>query len=135
LAHPDLKDEALDQLDPRPPASVPARELELSTYLSRLHGRVQHHRSASECETIPMDALLAMAEADDMHRWNTLSLGYTDPLGAPWLREAAAAGYELVTERDLVCFGRNCWTWPPTGSGSASASSTSPRDSRLSRRR
>ncbi len=48
--------------------------------------------------------LLALADAEDAERWATLRLGYTDPLGAPWLRAAAAAGYEAATDRDLVCF-------------------------------
>ncbi len=85
-------------------ASFPVRELELATYLSRQHGRTQHHLSASECETMALADLLALADAEDAERWARLRLGYTDPLGAPWLRAAAASGYDLVTKRDLVCF-------------------------------
>lgn len=48
--------------------------------------------------------LLALADTADAERWATLRLGYTDPLGAPWLRAAAASDYQTVTERDLICF-------------------------------
>ena len=85
-------------------ASFPVRELELATYMSRLHGRTEHHLSASECETMALADLLALADAEDRERWAKLRLGYTDPLGAPWLRAAAASGYDAVTERDLACF-------------------------------
>ena len=85
-------------------AAYPTRDLALSTYLSRLHDRTEHHLSASECETIGVGALLAMADADDAARWDTLSLGYTDPVGAPWLRAAAAAGYDTLGEDEIVCF-------------------------------
>jgi len=68
------------------------RDLELATYLSRQHDRTKHHLSASECETMALADLVALADAEDLERWTTLRLGYTDPLGAPWLRAAAASG-------------------------------------------
>ncbi len=91
---------------PGPPMPVcyPGRDLELSTYLSRLHDRTVHHLSASECETIGLVELLALADEADARRWATLRLGYADPIGAIWLREAAAAGYRSVTASGLVCF-------------------------------
>ena len=85
-------------------AAYPARGLELATYLSRLHVPTAHHLSASECETTALADLLALADTEDAERWATLKLGYTDPAGAPWLREAVAAGHEAVAGHDLVCF-------------------------------
>jgi len=82
----------------------PARDLELATYLSRQHDRTKHHLSASECETMALADLVALADAEDLERWTTLQLGYTDPLGAPWLRAAAASGYGTISCEDLVCF-------------------------------
>ena len=82
----------------------PARDLELATHLSRWHGSTLHHLSASECETMQVADLLALADAEDTERWATLRLGYTDPLGAPWLRQAVASGYQAITDGDLVCF-------------------------------
>ena len=48
--------------------------------------------------------LLALADPEDAERWNNLTLGYTHPSGASWLRAAVAASYRSIDERDLVCF-------------------------------
>ena len=85
-------------------AAYPTRDLELATYLSRLHDRTEYHLSASECETMAVADLLALADAEDAARWAGLRLGYTDPLGAPWLRAAAASGYAAVDDAGIVCF-------------------------------
>jgi aspartate/methionine/tyrosine aminotransferase len=85
-------------------AGYPDRDLELATYLSRLHHHTEHHLSPSECETLGVGELLAMADAEDADRWATLRLGYTDPAGAPWLRAAVASSYESVALEEVVCF-------------------------------
>ncbi len=85
-------------------ASYPVRDLELATYMAQLHDRTTHHLSASECETLGLAELLAMADAEDAERWATLKLGYTDPIGASWLRAAAAAGCERLGLDNIVCF-------------------------------
>ncbi len=82
----------------------PVRDLELATHLSRWHAETAHHLSASECETVALAELLALADAQDAARWTSVTLGYSHPLGARWLRAAAAAGYEHVAEHELVCF-------------------------------
>ncbi len=85
-------------------AVFPARDLELATHLSRWHDSTTHHLSASECETLALPGLLALASPAHRARWDNLTLGYTDPLGAAWLRTAIAAGYTAITEAGLVCF-------------------------------
>ena len=85
-------------------SSLPGRELELSTLMASLHGRTTHHLSASECETMAVADLLRMADAEDAARWDGLRLSYTDPLGAPWLRETIAGRYAGIGTADLVCF-------------------------------
>ncbi len=82
----------------------PTHDLELATYLSRRHASTAHHLSASECETMSLAELVALADPEDARRWDGLTLGYTHPSGAPWLRAAAAMDYRTITERDLVCF-------------------------------
>ena len=82
----------------------PARDLELATFLSGWHHATEHHLSPSECETMGLADLLALADDADRARWDTLDLGYTDPGGAPWLREALAVGYAALGPDDLVCF-------------------------------
>ena len=85
-------------------ASLPLRDLELSTLLARLHVRTAHHLGASECETMAVADLLGMADAEDAARWQDLRLSYTDPLGAPWLRETIAGRYAGIGPDGLVCF-------------------------------
>lgn len=82
----------------------PARDLELATYLSGWHHATEHHLSPSECETMGMADLVALAGPEDLARWEALELGYTDPGGAPWLREALAGGYDTLGIDDVVCF-------------------------------
>jgi aspartate/methionine/tyrosine aminotransferase len=85
-------------------ASLPLRDLELSTLLARLHVRMPHHLGASECETMTVADLLGLADADDAARWQGLRLSYTDPLGAPWLRDTIAGRYSGIGSEGLVCF-------------------------------
>ena len=85
-------------------AAYPARDLELATHLSRWHAATRHHLSASECETMPLADLVALADAEDAERWATLTLGYTDPRGAGWLRAVIAAAYQTAAEDDLLVF-------------------------------
>jgi aspartate/methionine/tyrosine aminotransferase len=85
-------------------ARLPQRDLETSTFLSRLHHRTTHHLSASECEAMSMTGLLRLADAEDAARWDAMDLSYTDPLGAPWLRATIAARYAGMGTQDLVCF-------------------------------
>ncbi len=82
----------------------PIRDLELATHLSHWHASTAHHLSASECETVALADLLALADSQDAARWAGVTLGYTHPLGAPWLRAAMAAGYQRVEANELVCF-------------------------------
>ena len=85
-------------------ASLPERELDLSTLMARLHGRTTHHLSASECETMAVADLLGLADAEDVARWGGLRLSYTDPLGAPWLRQTISRHYAGLGPEGLVCF-------------------------------
>jgi aspartate/methionine/tyrosine aminotransferase len=113
MAQPNRLDETR-ALDSRPVASLrqqptapgryPDRDLELATHLSRWHAAAPHHLSASECETMRLAELLALADPEDAARWDRLALGYTDPAGADWLRAAIAAGYTAATRHDLLCF-------------------------------
>ena len=74
------------------------------SYLTRWHAGTRHHISASQCETMPLSELLALADAEDARRWNSLALGYTDPMGAPWLRATIASACESLAASDVACF-------------------------------
>jgi aspartate/methionine/tyrosine aminotransferase len=82
----------------------PMRDFALEVYFARWQSTARHHLTASDSETLTLAELLAMADAEDRWRWETMQLGYTDPRGAPWLRQAIAAGYERATAETIVCF-------------------------------
>ena len=58
--------------------------------------------SASDVEAFTLPELLALADADARKRWDNLSLGYTESLGLPALREEIAGDYEAVAPEQVV---------------------------------
>jgi aspartate/methionine/tyrosine aminotransferase len=79
-------------------------DTEITDFITRWHASIRHDLAASESETIALSDLLAMAEAEDAARWQGLRLGYGDPRGAAWLREAVADTYQTIAADDVVCF-------------------------------
>ena len=80
------------------------QEFTLGAFLDRWGPVARHSLAASEAETLPLRDLLAMAGPDDLHRWQGMDLGYTDPRGAIWLRQAIAATYAGITPEAVLCF-------------------------------
>lgn len=76
----------------------------LGDFLTQWAGRARHDLSASESETLTLHDLLAMAEPQDLRRWDTLPLGYGDPRGAVWLRQAIAETYTDGHADTVLCF-------------------------------
>lgn len=76
----------------------------LGDFLTQWAGRARHDLSASESETLALSELMAMARPEEARRWETLHLGYGDPRGAVWLREAIAATYADGTAETVLCF-------------------------------
>lgn len=58
----------------------------------------------SDCETVTVDELLKMADVS-MEQFGRLSLGYTESLGHPQLREKIAETYAQVNPDDVVMLG------------------------------
>ena len=80
------------------------REFALEAYFARWDHASRHNLTASESEPLLLPDLLDLATSADQARWHTLSLGYTDPRGAPWLRHTIAAGYASVSAQQVLCF-------------------------------
>ena len=80
------------------------RAFALEAYFARWENAVRHNLAASESEPLTLSALLDLADSGDRARWEGLALGYTDPLGAPWLRETIAGLYDGSSIEDIVCF-------------------------------
>jgi aspartate/methionine/tyrosine aminotransferase len=83
---------------------VGMREFALEAYFARWEDAVRHNLAASESEPLLLQDLLELADHTDRARWDNLGLGYTDPLGAPWLRQTIAGLYDEVAATDLLCF-------------------------------
>ena len=75
----------------------------LGRYMAHWRPLVRHDLSASECSPLSLSALLGMAKQDDRERWERLTLGYTDPDGAVWLRAAIAARHRGLREDNVLC--------------------------------
>jgi len=71
-------------------------EFALERYFARWEFAVRYNLAASDVEPLSLEELLSFADADGRHRWNTLSLGYTESLGLPALRVAIAEQYDGV---------------------------------------
>jgi aspartate/methionine/tyrosine aminotransferase len=80
------------------------RHFALERYFSKWQSAVCHQLAASDSQTLSLAELLRVADAEDRRRWETLQLGYTDPRGAPWLRETIASSYETATAESVQCF-------------------------------
>jgi aspartate/methionine/tyrosine aminotransferase len=80
------------------------RPFELEAYFSHWNHAVRHDLTASDSQTITLKELLALAEPQDRQRFDNLTLGYTNPRGAEWLREAIATAYDTIAPADLICF-------------------------------
>lgn len=58
----------------------------------------------SDCETVTVEELLKMADVP-MEQFGHLSLGYTESLGNPQLRERIAGTYTQATNEDVIMLG------------------------------
>lgn len=74
---------------------------ETEHYFARYEFSAPHLLSASDCETLSVGELLALANVS-LEDLAGLELGYTETQGNPALREAIAAGYEGVTAEEVI---------------------------------
>src|SRR2546423_7995561 len=76
----------------------------LERYFARWEFAVQHVLCASDIEAYRLPELLALADDDSRQRWERLSLGYTESLGLPALRDEIARLYDGIDADDVVTF-------------------------------
>jgi aspartate/methionine/tyrosine aminotransferase len=79
---------------------LPAFKLE--RYFAEYEFNVQHLLSASDCESLALPELLALADTQTHALWERLWLGYTESDGHPLLREAIARQYESLEAGDVL---------------------------------
>jgi aspartate/methionine/tyrosine aminotransferase len=83
---------------------VPMREFALEAYFARWERSVRHNLAASESEPLMLPDLLDLADEQDRERWECLTLGYGDTLGASWLRRTIAGLYDEIDRQEVLCF-------------------------------
>jgi len=81
-------------------------DFRLERYFARFEFDARHQLSASDVEPLSLGEVLDLADDDARERWNRLSLGYTESMGLPALRQEIARGYEgIAPEQVLVVAG------------------------------
>ena len=83
--------------------SVP-REFQLITYLAQWEHQVRHVLSSSYPESLTIDALLELANAQDQRAWLTTPLDYPPLRGGAKLLQALSALYRTIDADHLVSF-------------------------------
>ena len=74
----------------------------LERYFDRYEFSVPYLLSPSDCESLSLTELLAMADSRSLVLWETLSLGYTEAAGHPLLREAIAELYTTANPNQVL---------------------------------
>ncbi len=78
------------------------KPFKLERYFARYEFKVQYLLSASDCESLSLRELLALADPDSLARWEQLRLGYTESQGHPALRAEVARLYQTLTPDDVL---------------------------------
>jgi aspartate/methionine/tyrosine aminotransferase len=79
-------------------------EFALERYFARWEFAARHILCASDAEAYPMSELLELADDDARQRWDALTLGYTESLGLPALRQEIAGLYPGLDADDVLTF-------------------------------
>ncbi|VBB06759.1 aminotransferases class-i pyridoxal-phosphate attachment site [Lucifera butyrica] len=78
------------------------REFKLERYFAEYEFKAQYLLSTSDCESMGLSELLALADVEGLELWNRLRLGYTQSQGHPLLREEIAGLYRGITAEDIL---------------------------------
>jgi len=76
----------------------------LERFFARWEFAVRFVLCASDVQPLTLSELLALADDDARQRWERLSLGYTESLGLPVLRDEIAKLYRGLTTDDVITF-------------------------------
>jgi aspartate/methionine/tyrosine aminotransferase len=84
--------------------TVQIADFTLERYFARWEFAVRYVLCASDVQPLSLAELLALADDDARERWDNLSLGYTESLGLPALRDEIAALYRGLDADDVITF-------------------------------
>jgi aspartate/methionine/tyrosine aminotransferase len=74
----------------------------LERYFAQYEFKVKYLLSPSDCESLSMAELLAMAAPESLELWQGLRLGYTESQGHPLLRAEVARLYQQVPPENVI---------------------------------
>lgn len=78
------------------------RPFKLERYFAEHEFSTRYLLSASDCESLPLANLLALADAETRDLWDQLRLGYTESQGHPRLRADIAQQYAQVSDSHVL---------------------------------
>lgn len=74
----------------------------LERYFAQHEFKARYLLSASDCESLALADLLALADPEALRLWENLGLGYTESQGHPLLREEIARQYRRIAAEDVL---------------------------------
>lgn len=78
------------------------KPFKLERYFAKYEFSTKYLLSSSDCDGLLQSDLLAMADDETKKLWDNLTLGYTESLGHPLLREEIAKLYQGVAANDCL---------------------------------
>ncbi|HWT82776.1 MAG TPA: aminotransferase class I/II-fold pyridoxal phosphate-dependent enzyme, partial [Candidatus Methylomirabilis sp.] len=75
---------------------------QLERYFARYEFSARYLLSPSDCESLSLKEVLALASPQSQELWENLSLGYTESPGHPRLREAVSGLYRSIQPGDVL---------------------------------
>ncbi len=78
------------------------KPFQLERYFARYEFDAPYLLSASDCESLSLQEVLGLADAETLALWNDLKLGYTESQGHPLLRREIAGLYAHVSPAEVL---------------------------------
>jgi len=74
----------------------------LERYFAKFEFTAKYMLSSSDCDGLSVKYLLSLADTETKNLWENLSLGYTESLGLPLLRDEVAKLYQRISKDDVL---------------------------------
>lgn len=74
----------------------------LEQYFAKHEFTAKYMLSSSDCDGFPMKYILEQASAEELKMWEEITLGYTEGLGSPFLREAICRFYSKAKPENVL---------------------------------
>lgn len=78
------------------------KPFELERYFSKYEFSVKYLLSSSDCDGLKQSELLSWADPEAKELWDHLTLGYTESLGLPLLRQEIAKLYQNISKDEII---------------------------------